>query len=340
MDNSNTNWPNNPNPSPVNGTPPQPVAPTNSMPTPPQFDTGAVNPLDVNSVPSSTWPTTPVSPLPPLPSSPPLVQPDLSSATAPAPTWTPSPLAQPTAQPTPMPDQMSSPTWPNIPSAVPTPTMPNTNPTGFDSANGSPALNTSPLDNPWGAPSQAPAIDGNPQTPQSTWPSIQSTPSSNSMGPEATPQPTVSDSTSTPTDLSHLISNNSPMELGSTPEGTPPTTSAETLVVPPATATPEVPNMTSEGRKGVPKWLIGVGIGLLIMVAGASAYFILGVGQAPKATTSVPAEVTKPTVKTPPPIATAVPQTNPAATGSANFGELQGNASASAKPTRAGDLIK
>ena len=79
-------------------------------------------------------------------------------------------------------------------------------------------------------------------------------------------------------------------------------------------------------------------MGLLIIVAGASAYFILGIGQQQQTTTSVPAQVTKTTVKTPPPIATPVPQATPAATGSASFGELQGNPTQQA--SSAGELLR
>jgi hypothetical protein len=142
------------------------------------------------------------------------------------------------------------------------------------------------------------------------------------------PTSTLPDTGSAPPDLSHLISNNTPA-------------SAETLVVPSQTPnpTPDVPTVSAENHKGIPKWLIGVGVGLLVIVAGTSAYFILGIGQPSKTTTSVPAEVSKTTVKTPPPIATPVPQpTAPAATGSANFGELQGSGTQQA--TSAADLLK
>lgn len=187
-----------------------------------------------------------------------------------------------------------------------------------------PPSTSSTLDNPWGAPNQPPSIDGVPQ--YSTYPPSQ-LPAEPSPQPAVieTPPPAATPAESVPTDLSHLIS------------GIPPQSSTETLVVPPATNhTPEVPTVPTEGGHNIPKWLIGVGIGLLIIVAGASAYFILGIGQ-PAKTTSVPAEVTstKPTVKTPPPIASTVP----AATGSANFGELQGGAAAP-QATSAADLLK
>lgn len=128
---------------------------------------------------------------------------------------------------------------------------------------------------------------------------------------------------SAPTDLSHLITSNS--------QQNPTDPAPETLVVPPNPASnPEASTMSAEGHKGIPKWLFGVAGGLLILVIGASAYFILGIGQ-PVKTTSLPATTTPTTeeVNPPQPVATPVaqPAGQPAATGSANFGELGGGAS-------------
>ncbi|MDP3948307.1 MAG: hypothetical protein Q8P87_01210 [bacterium] len=155
----------------------------------------------------------------------------------------------------------------------------------------------SPLDNPWGSPPQAPPLDQ----------------------PQPATQPSWTSSEAAPTDLSHLISNNQPEQTNPT---------AENLVAPTAPVAPEIPNLPTEAHKSIPKWLIGLGGGLLLLVLGASAYFILGIGQ-PTKTTSLPA-TTAPeatAVKLPPPIATpaAQPSQQPIATGSANFGELQGN---------------
>ncbi len=201
------------------------------------------------------------------------------------------------------------------------------------------SLSTPSLDNPWNAPSQPPSFEGSPQN----WSSSANQTSSSDTplpGLESTPTPTHSESPvsqpeAAPTDLSHLISNNPLLETAQTPVSQ----SSENLVVPSVTPTPEVPTIPTQSNHGIPKWLIGVGIGLLIIVAGASAYFILGIGQ-PTKTNSVPAEVSKQTVKTPPPIATPAPPANPvAATGSANFGELQ-EGGTSPQATSAADILK
>ena len=225
------------------------------------------------------------------------------------------PFAPPPSSPTP--------TWPATPSSPPSP----------------PPVN-SPLDNPFGATAQSPAIG--PQQSQPTWVPNPAPPNPPVSLPEQTPlpsgiepvpvpsgtEPAPIQSEQAPTDLSHLITNN-------------PVPTSETLVMPSQASgpIPDVPTIPSENHKGIPKWLIGVGASLLIIVIGASAYFILGIGQPKQTTTSVPAEVSKQTVKAPLPIATPVPQpTAPAATESANFGQLQGSQTKQA--TSAADLLK
>ncbi len=180
---------------------------------------------------------------------------------------------------------------------------------------------TSPLDNPWGTPTQAPAIDTVPTQP--SW-------MASSAPIEHTP------TESAPTDLSQLIAGSgaAPAEPNAQASATP-----ETLVVSQSNSeAPEVPTLPSDGHKGIPKWLIGIGIGLLIVVAGTSAYFILGVGQSPKTTTSVPAVTEQTTVKPPAPIATQVPQPTapPESSNSASFGQIGGTTRTA---TRAGDLM-
>lgn len=216
--------------------------------------------------------------------------------------------------------------------------------------------NLSPLDNPWGAPTQTPPIDGGSTQPPSTFEpaakpqSVETTPQPSFTTPQPIPNPAdLSTLTSAipqippqspitesaPTDLSHLIGNNSQPE-----NNIPQQETAETLVAPSANTGPDVPTTSQVEHKGIPKWVIGVGIGLLILVAGASAYFILGIGQAPD-TTSIPAtQAPKATqqVKPPAPLPTTVSQ--PAATGSASFDQLQGGGSGGQQATSAADLLR
>lgn len=331
MDNPNDpNSTNNPNPVPQDSTsplspppqiPPQDQTPSWTPPAPSTPSTPAAPPLsnlpDITSPanPSpSPWAETPVTP-PPTPAPP--LNPWVNNTPAP-PTQT--PLQTPDIpQPVPANPDLS---WPNA-FAQQTPTPQPV----------SPAVNTSPLDNPWGAPMQPPPLEEQAQpatSPQPTW-----TPSPITQNPAANPVETNPSSSSgiepAPTDLSHLISNTQ----SENPQ--PPVSDPETLVVP--STTPDVPTLPAEGGKGIPKWLIGLGIGLLIVVAGASAYFILGIGQPSKTTTSIPAvEQPKQTVKAPAPIITPVPlPTQAPASGSANFGDFQ---SGQPPATSAADLIR
>jgi hypothetical protein len=126
-----------------------------------------------------------------------------------------------------------------------------------------------------------------------------------------------------PTDLSHLVSPTS-----EAPSYTPPISQPETLVAPTSGAT-DVPNIPTDDHhsEGIPKWVIGVAVGLLLAVAGASAYFILGIGKTPTET-SVPATTQQQTLTTPPviqqetqptpdtnPIVQTIPSPTPAVTG-------------------------
>ncbi|MBI3109841.1 hypothetical protein HYZ06_02255, partial [Candidatus Daviesbacteria bacterium] len=175
-----------------------------------------------------------------------------------------------------------------------------------------------PLDNPWGAPPQPPPIS-TPTTPPPWTP------------PQALAETSSADSP--PTDLSHLVGNSSQAEPIPTNSG-----QVETLVVPPA-AVPEVPaEPTDNIKRGVPKWLIGVGLGLLLAVLGVSAYFILGIGQAPKGG-SVPAVPTQATqeVKPPAPLPTPVAATPAPASETSSFGRLEGTGQSA---TSAADLLR
>ncbi len=261
------------------------------------------SPFDINP-PTGGTPTPTFDPIPPPITPPPVTPP-----------WPPPP---PPSEPfTPVEPNLNSanlssgwPPAPTPPAPPPPPPPPNTS--------------TSPLDNPWGAPPQPPPIS-NPSTPP-PW----TLPASPSLGGPQTP---VQTSDSPPTDLSHLVGNNPQ------PEPTPTNLNqAETLVVP-STITPETSTEPPEhSKKGLPKWLIGVGAGLLLAVLGTSVYFILGIGQTPK-TTSLPAVDTSQTtqIKPPAPIATPVSQQGTSATDSASFGDLQGGGQ---QATRAGDLLR
>ncbi len=251
----------------------------------------------------------------------------------------------PTSAPTPAEPLSSTPTWPpaapavqadiSFPASPWAPSQPNPAPSVTPAAQNTP----SPLDNPWGAPSHPPPLGGlNQQTPTTQpeitqpFPNPVQTPPPTQPSWMASSTPTPSNTESAPTDLSQLIA--------SQPSETTPLSTPETLQVSQSnTLPPEVPTLPQE-HKGIPKWLIGIGIGLLILVLGASAYFILGIGQQ-KTTTSLPAVTQQTTVKTPPPIASPIPQpTSPAeATGSSSFGQL-GGSGGTQTATRAGDLMK
>lgn len=179
-----------------------------------------------------------------------------------------------------------------------------------------------------------------PSTPAPEQPATPTTPTEDTTTASLTQppeQPTSPESVPTepaPTDLSHLI-NSSGSE--SSAVYNPPLSQPETLITPPGAST-EVPNVPTEhSGGGIPKWVLGVGAGLLVAVVGTSAYFILGVGKSQEPTTSVPATGQQ-TLTSPPVVSTPAPATTPAATGSASFGELETTPSAQA--TSAGELLR
>lgn len=351
MDNPNDpNSTNNPNysppsgPSPSSGPPNQPFPNVGNIPEPPPTQPEPTPPPLTNSDPSPSWP-------PPSDPNPPMAQ----APSSPPPTWPATPVPEgenqnqpatwtPPDQSMPQPEPISATPEPTPPSsgAEPTPTFtpppPATAPSETQSANqpaeaagSEPAL--SPLDNPWGAPVKPPPIEQPQAATQPSWTNIPTNPTDE----QTTNAPPAAPAEATPTDLSHLISNNNQPEQAAQP-------ASETLVIPStATPAPEIPTLPTQNHKGIPKWLIGLGLGLLLLVGGASAYFILGVGQ-PTKTTSLPATTTPETseVQLPPPITTPTEQAQSseqtAATGSANFGELQDSGSQGA--TSAADLLR
>ncbi len=369
MDNTNDpNSLNNLNPG-LPQTPFNPPPATDATPSSPMADFPSTTPVQnpVSSTPqpdlSSIWtPPATTASAAPLSDQTPIMP--YSTPPAPTPTdlssvWTPpitpdtvpentQSVSTPAAQSPSIPDLAS--TWmppnptatqPEIPSAVPNP------------------ADSSPLNNPWTTPLPSsvpnqpePAIQptwmtkpGTSQLDQSTAAglnltdaSIASTENAPVTVPEISEQPPTQ-SDPAPTDLSHLISNNS-LEIG----GQTITPSVpETLVVPSEanSPVPNLPTSPKENHKGIPIWLIGIGIGLLLIVAGASAYFILGVGQQKQSpAASIPAEVVKTTVNTPPPIiaATPIPAATQSASQSASFGQFQ--SSPPPKASSAADIIK
>lgn len=317
--------------------------PNNPDPNNPNSGTNPVQPDLGSALPGSPLPD-PISP-PPMP--PP-------TSTLPDYSQTPPPLLTSTP-----PTNTPSPTWPTTLPSEPPPTMPTAAP---------PPL--SPLDNPLGVSSQPPAIDSISMSPaMPTEPITQDPPAPTFIptpSPSATPTsvessgfswsnptpttPPISEPAVTipsqpaspiggptepaPTDLSHLVSNSSE------PSGiyVPPISQPETLVTPPNNGGTEIPNVPTENQgKGIPKWVIGVGVALLLVVVGASAYFILGVGKTTPQPESTPATETNQQTLTPPPLQVSpLPAATPT-TGSDGFGTFPGGTQ---QATSAADLLK
>lgn len=230
----------------------------------------------------------------------------------------------------------SAPSWPPPTDPIPSAPLPEQN-SGLNFGQQPQYVdpNTTTLDNPYGAPVQPPPIDGgmqnsqNPSTYQPIAPSVQSEPV---WSPPQTPSNEASpfnQPEQAPTDLSHLIS--------SSDANTQAAMQSEAVVIP-QMGVPEVPTMSTESKGGIPKWIIGLGVGLLILVAGASAYFILGIGQQPKNTSLPATEAPKVSQQGNAPASTPIPAPQ-AATESANFGELQGS-QAAPQASSAADIIK
>lgn len=316
------------------------------------------------SNPTSVWPSDPIQPNPtPLPSDPGITPPQSEPTipvTEPISPFTPSawpsaPISQDKDQPGSMstPSPISTSTWTpvqTIPQSEPTPTftpspptplqsgpattqsepiapLSGTEPTGSPGGTDGSEPNLSPLDNPWGSPPQTPPIEPPQSTVQPSWTNIPTNPTETQIASQPTPPPPAE---AAPTDLSHLISNNQ-----SEPAASP---APETLVIPSTVSpAPEISTLSTKAHKSIPKWLIGLGGGLLIVVIGASAYFILGIGQSTK-TTSLPATVAPKTTEVKP-SAVPTPSALPTATGSANFGALDGGG-VNPQATSAADLIR
>lgn len=137
----------------------------------------------------------------------------------------------------------------------------------------------------------------------------------NSMG--NTPPPEAM-----PTDLSNLMGGN-PSPAQAEP-------AQPSVVVPPSGS--EVNQVVTSGSKGFPKIILILGAVLILIAIGASAYFILGIGNSSNLPSSVPAE--EQSLVSPP--KQIVPSVIPAetGTGSATLGNLSG-ATLSATPVPA-----
>ncbi len=367
------NFPSSTNPNPGMSTPGMFVPPTDNINTPPV----TTNPFDQSTAASTSIPNN-LSPA--WPSLDNLSTASISPSSSPFGTPTPAPtpevpvsppnpfLNQPTNNsfvPPPMPSTPVAPVNPSFnpePTAAvneilaPTTTIPdptfNMNPTPPPVAQ-----NPNPVDPniPASPPAQSmgdlnlgqptPTIPSQPENnafnPADTYaPSAMPTPQSPQQPAPANPTPE-----SIPTDLSHLINNTGEPA----PVYTPPIIQPETLVVPSnASENTVVPNVPSENEhRAIPKWAIGIGIGLLLAVLGTSAYFILGIGQNQQESTSLPAIEQQTQQLVPPPVATPISQapaaeapiTNPSPDGSGSFGQLEGTTPTQPAASSAAELL-
>lgn len=187
-----------------------------------------------------------------------------------------------------------------------------------------------------GVSSYSPFQTTTPEAPPSQAPQPQET-----TPPADTPEPA-------PTDLSQLTGNANGQNTQSNGNGvyTPPVANTDTLVV--SSEPSSIPNTTisSEPRKGLPLIAIIGALFVLLVVAGASAYFILGIGQTqvPTQETPTPSPVPAQT-----PTQTPTPEPSPSDTesvvngGSSDFGSLSGEPTTSGgfqTATSAADLIR
>lgn len=204
------------------------------------------------------------------------------------------------------------PSVPSVPAMNPVPTfVPPTSPPPA-TAGPEPMTPTTPNfgENPMPMPSAVPISEPVAPSAFAGVPDVPSVPSWASAGDNSaniTPPPPEA----MPTDLSNL--------MGSAPV-TPSEVAQPTVVVTPTG--PETNQVVTSGRKGFPKIVLILGAILILVALGASAYFILGIGNSSTLPTSLPAE--QQTLTTPPKI--VVPSVAPAetGTGSATLGNPSG----------------
>lgn len=203
----------------------------------------------------------------------------------------------------------------------------------------------------FGAPVPAPDAATSPLQPEAPAAPAMETPSGLPSWSTDTADSSFSGGTSeaVPTDLSHLVgSSDTSASSPPSPEGLiPPVTPVPdaTVAGQPADASQvaAAQAVTSGASGGFPKWMLLVGLMVLLLVMGASAYFILGVGQAPTEQTSIPAE--QPPLTNPPrtiiPSPPAPPE-QPSTSSAASFGNLGGVTPPPSSPsgTSALDLLR
>lgn len=322
-----------------------PQSPVVSNPTQPTIDTSAPNNA-INPQPNfadNTLPSTPAEPASvptwPAPEAP------ISQSSWPQPTTTP---AQPEIEPT---FNMNSQPTPTIGTDLTNPSSPPPSNQNLiealyaPSTPQSPTTPETPLPQAFSAPQPMSPTPTFQQTPIAPQPSPEMpTPNFGAMTPSTMEQntglqnPTIAQADSAPTDLSHLIGNTEappPADLYTPPSA--PTTENLISATPAPTAVPESIDTTGHGKNNKMLVII-IGLVLLLAVAGASAYFILGIGRTTE-TTSVPV-VQEQTPLTNTPVVTT-PTPTPVATSSAGFGTLTPTASPSAtKAPTAAELLK
>lgn len=216
-----------------------------------------------------------------------------------------------------------------------------------------PSLNIQPNTMPF-VPS-APNMDQIPQAqtgldiPNNTPPNQPNSPDMNIYNPMIPEQEAPKLAESAPTDLSHLIDPSMNVN-GNSPVNTPTLSQQpETLVVPGNGNDGSSTLPTTSSPSHIPKWVIGAGIGLLIIVAGASGYLILGIGKSAPEPASLPAQqqtqLQAPPQTQPQLPNSQAPNNNNLQPNNGSFGELNSSTSsalppASSQPRSAADLLR
>lgn len=267
------------------------------------------------------------------------------------------PPSQSIPQTNPNPDSsINQPPQSSMPSSITSSNFPPPNPLA-------PTISENPIDIPQSSPTGAPLSPSanfdnfTDQTKQPTPPTLtfstitqaNSVPPTNPLDFTSTPPqtPGIDSPEPAPTDLSQLTENTNSVSSSPADIYTPQVSAPETLVVP-STPSSTPTTVTTQHRRILPVLALVGGIIVVLIVAGASAYFILGIGR-PSTTQSLPIvqqpPLTNPPPQAPTPPALPAPTTAPPADGSSSFGELNNgesgsNPDATQGPTSAADLIR